>query len=197
MASDETDHPGRGWYSRQEMAAVLDVSEQHFDRSLRPLAPAAGVKTVDRRPYFHGRKLLDAWAASLSRPSGSGTDDEDGDDGAPDSPWLEKLREYRARQERVKLALMDGTAIPRDQAEAALAQFFAVMRQAAEALQRQYDDQAAGIFNDAIDEAERSWAALLAGAGSVGGTDQPDPGDAPPGDGGDEGAAAAADAPVR
>jgi hypothetical protein len=59
-ASDEAGNEdksagGRGWFSKQEMAAIFGISEQHFDRSFRSLVPADAQKLVGRRWYFRAR----------------------------------------------------------------------------------------------------------------------------------------------
>ena len=46
MAKQQQKHPGKGWYTKQQMAELLNVTEQHFDRSLRQYAPADGQKTI-------------------------------------------------------------------------------------------------------------------------------------------------------
>src|SRR4051794_35457944 len=86
--------PAVGWYTREQMAAILDVSEQQFDRLYRKLVPADGVKTIHRRPYFHARALVDT-LVSRSRSTAVADGDPLMGDG-PDSPALERYREGRA-----------------------------------------------------------------------------------------------------
>src|SRR4051812_1414519 len=91
------ERPAPGWFDRAEMAAIMDVTASTFDKTYRILLPASAVKTVEGRPFFRARALIDALierakptpdpvAAGDPLLSGSGED----------SPALERYRSARA-----------------------------------------------------------------------------------------------------
>jgi hypothetical protein len=90
----------------------------------------------------------------------------------PDSPALERFRAYRAEQERIRLGQMERNAIALAVLKPALAAAAALVRRAAEALQRRCGDDAATIIRDAIDQAENTYERTL-GAGEGGGPGGP------------------------
>jgi hypothetical protein len=149
--AENGEKPGRGWYGRADLAGLLDVSEVQFDRLYAKLAPADGTKREKRRVWYHGRKLLDAWLRSELAKAQPADADADplmaGGEGK--SKNLEEYRGYRAGQERIKLALMERTVIPRDQLEPALAALAGTLRRAGESIQRQWGTEAAAAAADA------------------------------------------------
>lgn len=45
------------------MAEFFDVSIAYFDRDIRPLVQPKHVRRVNRRLFFYGRGVIEAWAA--------------------------------------------------------------------------------------------------------------------------------------
>lgn len=161
----EVEEPGapRGWLAKRAMAEAFDVTEQHFDRSLRPLIPDGAVKTIDRRIFFHARSLIDAWSAAQAKP---GRPDLPADPllglGDFDEDTLAEYRRVKTAQERITLAEMEGRVVPRDELDPALAKLAGIIRSTGESLQRQYGPEIAAAFNEMIDEWERATATMFA-----------------------------------
>lgn len=155
-------HPGRGWYTKSESAAVLDITSRNFDRSYLRYAPPPALKMVGNRQYIHLRSLLDAWrAAGQPVVSADGGDPLLTSAQQPDSPELERYRAARAdlaemERDRQRLHL-----IPREVLDPALAMFVGVLRRAGEALVRRFGNEAAAILNEALDEFEASIRTML------------------------------------
>ena len=162
MAKQQQKHPGKGWYTKQQMAELLNVTEQHFDRSLRQYAPADGQKTIDRRIYFHARALIDGWIKSQIEATKQQTGETEPAMQGTETPALEEWRKIKAQQERIRLAEMEGSMIPLASLEPALTQLASILRQAGDQLQRQHGDLAAEVLNLAVTEAENVWEKLFA-----------------------------------
>lgn len=78
------------------------------------------------------------------------------------SPALERFREERAALARLDRLEREGQLVPRDVARATLARIATVLRNAGDALQRQFGLAAVEILYDALTEAEREVARAFA-----------------------------------
>jgi hypothetical protein len=155
-------HPGRGWLTKNDCAAVFDVSARNFERGYMRYAPPTAVKTFGRATYVHVRSLLNAWAAAqkpAAAPQGEGDPLLAG--AAPDSPGLERYREARADLAEMERDRVKASLIPREDLEPALAEFAGVLRRAGETLARDYGNDAATVLNEAVDETVERWEQLL------------------------------------
>lgn len=87
----------------------------------------------------------------------NGSDDglTDGEQGS-DSPNLERLRRLKGDQEELKLAVMRGELIPKDQCQAALLKAASIIREGLDRLQRQCSQDAFQIMDDALREFQNS-----------------------------------------
>jgi hypothetical protein len=139
----------------------LDVSEQTFDRTYRPKIPADAIKTSGRRVYVQMRALIDQLIAESAVPKSTPTDIDPMLSGG-DSPGLERYRNAKADLTEMERERLRGNLIPRDDLEISLAKLGGVLRRAGESLQRQWGNEAAGVLNEAVDEAECAWEQLLA-----------------------------------
>jgi hypothetical protein len=167
--------PDRGWYSRQEMAEILGVSEVQFDRKYAKLAATDGVRTVDRRLWFHARKLFDAWMAEASRERTETQAAADAMLAAAVDSAAERYREAKARMAELDLAerlsgLVRLTAILQ-----ALGPAVASMRSMGARLVLQFGNGAGELFNESFADfqstAEQVLRGLDAGRGDSPGGD--------------------------
>lgn len=78
------------------------------------------------------------------------------------SPALERYREERALMARLDRLERENTLIDRVQMHNALIRIAAIIRAAGSSLQRQFGPEAAGILNEALDDAERGIDKLFA-----------------------------------
>lgn len=170
--------PGPGWFDRREMAEILGVTEHQFYRKYQELAPATAVKRAGAKDYFLARTLLDAWIKrELDRGRPKSGQELSPEDQAlfQDAPQkiLDQLRGVKIEQEKIKLDLMRGDAIPRRDLEQGLTLLAASLRRATETLQRKWGNDAGEVVNAALDEAEQRWGKMLerndpdAGAGEA------------------------------
>ncbi|MEW6251243.1 MAG: hypothetical protein AB1716_11390 [Planctomycetota bacterium] len=137
-----------GWLSRADMCAVWDVSEQVFDRNVRPHFPPEAVRIDGGRLWFYARACLDAWAARLA------TGGEDPLLCGGESPALEEYRRERAALARLDRLEREGSLLQRDQVHGELARLAAAMRAAGERVARISGD-AAEVLTDALDDFDR------------------------------------------
>lgn len=161
MSKAPVEKPPRGWLTKQQMAEVLDVSEQHFDRTFRPMAADAAIKTIGKRLYFHCRKVLDAWCAgqiAKLRPEAPSADPLlEG----PDSPVLDRLRLANAKMAELELAERTNAVVQLDLIRDAMRPALAAMRSAGDRLVRQFGNDAGEIFNEGVGEFEAAAARVL------------------------------------
>jgi hypothetical protein len=70
------------------------------------------------------------------------------------SPALERYREERASLARLDRLERESQLLPRDQVHEALGRIAAILREAGDALQREFGANAAAILHEALDDAE-------------------------------------------
>jgi len=144
--------PKRGWLSRNDAAAALDVSVQQFDRKYAPLAGQDGQQKIDGRLYFRIRSIIDGLLAEKS------TDPAATDPlltGGPDSPALERYRTARAESAEIDVSERKRETVTFALLWPVLERFSGLIRRGGETLQHRFGTDAATVFNDALDEAER------------------------------------------
>lgn len=152
------------WIRKQTLLSVFGVSQQVFDRDIRPLVDAAYVRTNTRTRAIeiYAPELLWAWrqrGVELAYP-----DEETVT--ASDTPEMERLKLEHLR-ERVKLARLereerDGTLGRRDDMRRGLAQLAEILRGAGERLQREYGRECHELLEEALDDYDRQLVDLFA-----------------------------------
>jgi hypothetical protein len=135
---------------------VFGVSQQVFDRDIRPLVDPKFVRTNTRTRAIeiYAPELLWAWrqrGVELAYP------DEDVV-AANDTPEMERLKVEHLR-ERVKLARLeraerDGSMVRRDAMRHGLGRMAEIMRGAGERLQREFGREAHELLEEALDDFE-------------------------------------------
>lgn len=157
--------PGKGWLSRQEFAAVLDISTQQFDGAYRRYVDPAAQKNVNGKLYFHARSLLDKWKEHGAAPKATG--EADPMLVGPESDALEFYRKQRGLQEEIKLEQMRGNTVAIVDIEPPLLNLCGMLRRAGETLARQFGNDAAQVLNEAVDEFKKGVESVLSnGRGS-------------------------------
>jgi hypothetical protein len=155
--------PADGWFPIWLAAAAFGITRQTFHDIVRPLIQAADVRGAGQRgTKIRCKAAIDAWTAhkvAMHLATAGGADAYLF--GQTDSPWLEKLREYKAGQEKIKLEDLRATLIPRDQLMPALGQLASAVRKSAEMLSDKFGRDAGQILGEAIDEATRIWEKML------------------------------------
>lgn len=69
MADPRKPNRQTSWLTKQQMAAVFDVSESYFDREIRPAVPADHIRHSTRGLLFYARGVVDAWSLRRYRRS--------------------------------------------------------------------------------------------------------------------------------
>ena len=144
------------WIRKQVLLSVFGVSQQVFDRDIRPLVDAAYVRTNNRTRAIeiYAPELLWAWrqrGVELAYP-----DEETVT--ASDTPEMERLKIEHLR-ERVHLARLeraerDGSMVRRDAMRHGLGRMAEILRGAGERLQREFGREAHELLEEALDDFE-------------------------------------------
>lgn len=157
--------PERGWVTRQEIAALLDVTLPYFDREVRPLIPAADVRRQSRPHRYRGRAVIDAWVRKeIARNTRSGprhkrngggpTDSDDPLLVGASSPALERYRSARAEAAELDLDVRRGRLVEADSFRVGVERIAAILREAGESMERSGFREARDMLVEAIDDAE-------------------------------------------
>jgi hypothetical protein len=150
--------PGPEWFTRTEMARVLNVNPRQVDE-LRERVPEDAIKRVDRIVFLHGRRFLDARDRAVER-----ADERDAEalmtEGA-DSPAMERFRLARAQLAELELSERTAQVVRLDKLEPAIARFASILRKAGETITRLHGNDAGNVLIEAIDEAVRNWRHML------------------------------------
>ncbi len=147
----------RAWISKGQMLLVWDVSEQVFDRNIRPHFPLDCVRQQKNRVWFYSRGCIEGY---LRRPLAVDAEDAEMYAGF-DSPALEKFREARAGLANLDLKEREKELVSRTDMRTGLARLGALYRGVGEKLQRKYGPEAADLLNEVMDEAEREFRGMF------------------------------------
>ncbi len=155
--------PGPAWFSREELAAILDVTTTQIDRRFRKLVGPDDLKTIDRRLWFRARGVIDAMIAEAQRQAGT----PEADDpmllaAAGGSPALEAYRSLRVDLLGLELAERRGQLVRADLLREAMQAGITAMRQTGDKLIRQHGNAAGELFNEGVDDFEASALRVIA-----------------------------------
>lgn len=165
-----------GFFSRKQIAEIFGFTVVYFDRDVRPhLQPADVVR--GHNPLFRAAAVHQFLVEREVRKS-TVLPDEHGMLAGPDSIWLEAFRKERTLSERLKRKLAERRAVDVEDIRAKFQQWAAVIRGAADKLQKKFGRQAHDLLDDAIAQAEEDHDAYLADLEShrVGDDDAAEPG---------------------
>jgi phage terminase Nu1 subunit (DNA packaging protein) len=132
------------------MAEALGVSEQHFDRYYRPLAPAAAKKLVGRRWWF---KSKDVFAIVMANKRGMEAEAEEEDLKAPPdklAPEDRQLKKARAELYEIELRQRKGELVKMADLRDGLMRLAQILRTCGEILGREYGVEAQRVVEDAL-----------------------------------------------
>ena len=141
---------------------MLGVSRSYFERDVRPHIREEQIRRAGpgRPLLFHGRAVLEAWAARrLAHAGAGGETPTDPLLAGATSPALEEYRRERAILARLERLEREGDLLPRDATHNMLGRIAALLRDAGLTLQRQFGAEAHAILAEALDGAEREIAA--------------------------------------
>jgi hypothetical protein len=57
----DPDRPSRAWFSKRELAFVLDISQSAFDANWRRHVDDDAQRLVNGKLYFHARSVINNW----------------------------------------------------------------------------------------------------------------------------------------
>lgn len=148
------DRPGEQWFSREECSRIFGVSLVQFDRHHAKLAPKDAVSKTGHRSWFHVRKLIDIWLArEVEKAKPAKLSEEVLLSGDGNSEWLDALRKESALLKRMDRQEREGTHLNARDLHDGLMRFANTLRKAGEVLQRRWGNDAADLYNDALDAA--------------------------------------------
>ncbi len=153
--SKTTERPGSAWLNRHEMCAVFDIGPKTWENTYRRYASPESQKLVNGTRYYHARSVLDSWSKAQALKSATGIDDPMLLVG--DSPALERYRNARARLSEIEVAAKEKSFVAVSDIEPPLMGLTVPLREAGDALARQFGNHAAAILNQAV----QRWADAL------------------------------------
>lgn len=154
-AQPKQSSPGYGWFTKTDVLAFLDLTQAGFDKSVRPRLPESAIsgggkgKTV----WFHGPTVFSERAKQVARIDPDLIDDEAVT--PSDSPALERYRLAKAKLAEHEYAVKEGSYLERDMVLEGMNRCAAHIHRGAEALQRQYGNEAADFLREALTEFKR------------------------------------------
>ena len=147
-----------GWFDRQTMCDLLDISPQHFARKYVPLLPTDAIDTVKTKSIFHGRTLLNAWLDertedALKNVNPTGEDDPLLLGGGDRSPALERYRSARADIAELDVQERRKVTVHIDLIRRATAFVVSAPKNAVDSLMKRFGNDAGEMVNEAVAEA--------------------------------------------
>jgi len=158
---------GAFWLARTQAAELVGLSARQFDDAIRPKLGADGTRGTAKSLRFFAPAVVSALVRyrvdQAKPPVPLSGDDALLMDGGGDSPALERLRMAKAQLAERDLAERDGDLVRRAVIVDALRPAAAGLRQAGERLAKDYGNDAAAVYNDAVDDFAAAVERLAAG----------------------------------
>lgn len=167
-------HPGRGWFTVEQVSEFLDISRQSFHGHYRKHVPESAMRCDGKgRPtWVHGRTLHDALVAVAREQER----ERFGDDGlliGEGSPSLERLRAARAKMVELDLRERQGQLLDVQAMNKALNHYAVLIRQCGQQLRKEFGNGAGDLLDATADEfaeqLEKFFSDLAAGKGGENG----------------------------
>jgi hypothetical protein len=156
----------RLWFTRGEAAALVALSTRQFDEAIRPLIEKSSIRGGGKTLRFAGPGVVSAMLAYRSETAKPPVDDDvDPLLAIGDSPALERYRLGKAKMIEMDLAEREKATVQLDALREGFRPFASILRSAGERLARQYGNDAAAIYNEALEDAEASALRVLSDAG--------------------------------
>lgn len=144
------------WEPRVRAAELIGLSARQFDEAIRPRLDSDAVRGSAKTLRFSAPAVVAAlvkYRLDLARPAVPLDSDEALLMGAGgDSPALERLRMAKAQLAERDLAERDGELVERARVLEAVGPAVAGMRGAGERLAKDHGNEAAAIYNEAVDD---------------------------------------------
>jgi hypothetical protein len=178
MGSTRDKADGEGWVARIFAALVCGMSDRNFDAVLRQRLAGSAIRGAGKSLRFYLPDVVAALVAyRLEQAAPAATVGPDADPllAGGDSPNLERYRGAKADREEMARDRDRGTHANLRDLHTTLMRFGGLIRRGGEVLQRRFGPDAADLFNEAIDEAERECVAAIAGAAGADGPQVPPP----------------------
>lgn len=147
--------PGE-WFDRDTMAAIFGMRVTNFDKGPRRYAADEDVAldaNNGRRLLFHAPSIIKRWAAAKY----GGLDDASPEDrlllaSNPDSPALERWRDYKARIAELDYQQRLRTLVPMAELAEGLGIITSRLRTLGDRIQRRFGPDALDMLNDTLDD---------------------------------------------
>lgn len=146
------------------------MGDRNFDAVLRPRLARDAVRGAGKALRFHLPQVVAALVAyrlEQAAPAAAGGEADPMLAGG-DSPNLERYRGAKADREEMARDRDRGTHANLRDLHTTLMRFGSLVRRGGEVLQRRFGVEAADVFNEAIDEAERECVAAIGAAAADG-----------------------------
>jgi hypothetical protein len=144
--------------TRAEAAALTGLSPRQFDDKIKSRLEKSAIVGSLKKLRYDATAVVAALVAY--RLEQNQVEIEEESIAGSDSPHAERIREYRADLLEMERDNKRAQLIPRNQLEGPLGNLAMVLRNAIDMLARRFGNDAAGIMNDAINEAEAGWEEL-------------------------------------
>lgn len=144
MAGKKTHNEKKCWLEYGHCAEILDVSQSHFEKHIRPKLGPKDMRRDGRRNLVSGRAI---YLVGLSIATGL-------DENAPPTAE-ESFRRAKARKAELELGAMEGQLLRREFVHAALVRMAAILRSTGEVLRKNHGEAAVAALNDALENFER------------------------------------------
>jgi len=154
-----TTKPEGKWATKEEIAAVLGLSESGFEKSIRRATwfdADAMLEKRDGRNFYRSPEVIEAWSANRNggKNGASSSDDEH-------EAMRARVERLKLERELDRLELESGELVSARDVGEALAPMFSTFGSALKALERRHGKGAVEIVADAIDAAEATLVALF------------------------------------
>lgn len=128
------------WFTRADLCRIFDVTEQTFDRSIRPRIDQSRIRRIAGKVLYFARGIIDDRAASASS----------GETSNPKNLALDDYRGERTALARLERMEREGSLVRIEVVRQKLLRVAEVLRAANATLQRQFGHDAYSLIEEAI-----------------------------------------------
>ena len=167
---------GFPWVTRVQAAQLVGLGPKQFDDALRSRLKAGDRTGAGAKLRYNAVSVVAALVAYRIEQEIVESGGDPDLIGAGDSPTKEELLKVKLGQERIKLSTMQRSVVPLADMRAGLAELFAGLRRASEAILNRWGQEPADVLNREIDTTVQRWSEMAAAeqGGAAGGGDDED-----------------------